>query len=146
MWLFSKYTLVILIFFGFVLTQGFFAQGANFNNYINDATDGSSLEEAIVLDNICDYKQCHSKKCILDVFEYTVLEQEFDYVASKFGIRGRDWEVVGETDIETHTLVKDKYYDDLGINVFATGENKVLHFDITSPVKALLEESYQRKG
>lgn len=129
---------MLVIFFGFVLSLGFIAQGASFNSYINDDTDGSSLEQAVIIDNICDYGKCRSKKCIVDVFEYTVLTQELDYVSSKFGIRGKDWEVVGETDIETHTLVNDKYYDDLGINVFSSGKNIVLHFDITSPVKALL--------
>ncbi|MDI6758952.1 MAG: hypothetical protein QMD94_04710 [Candidatus Omnitrophota bacterium] len=111
-----------------------------FIDFINDTTNGLSFEQAIAIDNICDYSQCRTRSCALSVFNRTVFGQEIQYITNKFGTRGKDWEVIDEDEVETDTFVRDKYYDDLGIELFATSEKKVLHFDITGPINALDEK------
>lgn len=116
------------------------SKNKGFIDFINDNTNGSSFDQAIVINNICDYSECRRRGCALSVFNSTVFEQEIQYITARFGVRGKDWDVIGEDNVEADTFVKDKYYDDLGIELFATGEKKVLHFDITSPVNALNEK------
>lgn len=122
-----------------------FAQGQEnrqFKNYINDNTDGSSFQEAVALKNEAVYKECRDRDCLLNVFNDTVHAQELEYVAEKFGQRGRDWQITGYDEVNAYTLTQDKYYDDLGVQVFATAQNPVLHFDITDSVHVLQAQKY----
>ncbi len=118
------------------------AQDKNFTDFINDATDGSWFDQAILVSNKCDFSKCRTKKCIYQVFNETVFEQECEYVSSQYGIMGRDWDVLGQDAVAADNFSNQRYFDDLGIEIFATSEKKVLHFDITSSVNALNDFVY----
>jgi len=134
-------SIFICLFFSFAFGQE--VKEEDFTDYINNDRNGSSFDEAIVLKNICDYSQCKTEDCLRDVFNKTILAQELDYVTKKYGRRQEDWEVVGTDAVQVYTLTKRSYYDDLGIQIFSTGQTKVLHFDITSPYDALMDKLYQ---
>ncbi|MBM3249310.1 MAG: hypothetical protein FJZ09_00480 [Candidatus Omnitrophica bacterium] len=113
-----------------------------FTDFINDATDGSSFDQAVALKDECDYSQCKDRACLKKVFDETVFNQELEYASDKFGKMGRDWKVIGSDEVNAYDLSLGTYYDDLGIENFATGEKKVLHFDITSPVNELERQKF----
>ena len=113
-----------------------------FDQYINNATNGSSFQEAVVLPDICDYSKCKTKDCPDKVFNKTVFGQELKYVSDNYGKRGKDWDISGFDQVDSYVFDNYKYYDDLGIEIMGTGENKVLHFDITASVNALREKQF----
>ena len=113
-----------------------------FTDFINNATDGSSFEQAVALKDICDYKHCINRACLEKVFDETVFAQELQYVSDNFGERGKDWDVIGNDEVDVYTFAQDIYYDDLGLQVFAAGEKKVLHFNITSSVHELERKKF----
>jgi len=137
----TKAVYLFLLFFAHIA----FAQGPSdedFTDFINNDRSGSNFEDAVALDNICDYRQCKTRDCLEDVFDKTILRQELQYLSDTFGEKGKDWDVIGYDEVDAYTFTQDRYYDDLGIQLFATGENKVLHFDITSSAEALKEREY----
>jgi len=113
-----------------------------FDQYINNSTNGSSFQQAVVLPDICDYSKCKTKDCLAKVFNKTVLSQELKYVSDNYGKRGKDWDISGFEEVESYVFDNYKYYDDLGIEIMGTGEDKVLHFDITVSVNALREKQF----
>ena len=113
-----------------------------FDQYINNDTNGSSFEEAVLLPDICDYSKCKTQDCLFEVFDKTMLGQELKYVSDNYGKRGKDWDVSGFDRIDSYVFDNVKYYDDLGIEIMGTGENKVLHFDITASVNALTQRQF----
>ena len=117
-----------------------------FDQYINNDTNGSSFQEAVVLPDICDYSKCKTQDCLDKVFNKTVLGQELKYVLDNYGKRGKDWDISGFDQIESYVFDNYKYYDDLGIEIMGSGENKVLHFDITASVNALREKQFSLGG
>lgn len=137
------FTLLFILVAKMVLAAG--QSDSGFDSYINNATDGSSFEQAVMLKDICDYKQCKNRACLEKVFDETIFAQELQYVSDKFGKRGKDWDVIGNDEVAAYTFAQDVYYDDLGIQVFATGEKKVLHFDISSSVNKLEEQRFRFK-
>ena len=124
---------------------GGFAQGADdegFKRFINDGSDGSSFEQAVVLRDAGDYSRCKSRACLLEVFDEAVIAQELEYASAKYGQRGRDWDISGYDAVEAYIYAQDKYYDDLGVEVFSAGKKAVIHFDITASVHALRGQKY----
>lgn len=136
----------LVIIFIFVFSSATFAQETkdkDFIDYIDDNRNGSSFDDAIGIKDICDYSQCKTKDCLRDVFKRTIFAQELEYITKKYGARGKDWEITGEDAVDAYTFTNKHYYDDLGIQIFSTGETKVLHFDITSPLDTLKDKLYQ---
>ena len=134
-----------LAIFLLVTFRGAFAQGAGdagFKGFINDSSDGSSFEQAVVLADKADYSRCKDKACLTGAFNEAVSASELMYVSDRFGDRGKDWEVSGYDAVEAYTFAQDKYYDDLGVDVFSSGKKIVIHFDITGSVHALKEQKY----
>ncbi|MBU1726248.1 MAG: hypothetical protein KJ880_01265 [Candidatus Omnitrophica bacterium] len=136
-------TLILMILF-FALSRVFAAAPGDsaFTNFINNDTDGSSFEQAVVLNDECDYSGCKTVDCLDKVFSETVFSQELKYAADNYGVRGKDWDVVGFDEVDAYVFDDDKYYDDLGVQLMATGESRVLHFDVTSSVNALDQQKY----
>lgn len=118
------------------------AGGRSFIDSINRATDGSWFNQAIMLNNKCDFSKCRTSDCARRVFSYTIFAQECEYVSGSYGVRGKDWDVSGQSSVDVYNYSEQRYYDDLGIEIFGTGENKVLHFEITSSVDALNSLAY----
>lgn len=118
---------------------------AKFKDFINRDTDGSWFDQSILLDNLCDFSQCRTEDCALRVFSDTVLKQEWEYVSEEYGVKGKDWEVSGNDVVQTYESASERYYDDLGVNIFATSENKVLHFDVTGSFEVLRDFVYNLK-
>ena len=50
----------------------------------------------------------------------------------------------GETSVDVNIFSNQRYYDDLGIEIFGTAEEKVLHFEVTSSVNALNDFEYNK--
>lgn len=117
-------------------------EGASFKDFINDSADGATFQQAIVIKDTADYGACKDKACLVSAFNESVFGQELDYVSSKYGVRGRNWEVSGFDAVDAYTLASDKFYDDLGVDLFSSGKKIVIHFDITSPVHALRGQKY----
>lgn len=141
-WLVGIFLLGLMpVFMAFASQSG----DGQFIDFINDAQDGSDFPQAISINNQCDYKVCSTNECALSLFNKTVFEQELRYVENKFGTRGRDWDLIGQDSVEVYAYGADRYYDDLGIQVVSTGEKKVIHFDITSPVSAYYGQKYSEK-
>lgn len=125
------------------------AQGVEdkgFVSFINNSSDGTWFSQAILLNNKCDFSSCHSRKCAAEIFNETIFKQECDYVSSVYGARGKNWEVTGSNPVEANIFSNQRYYDDLGVNVFSTGENIVLHFDVTSSVDLLRDFEFKKLG
>jgi hypothetical protein len=140
-----KFLKVLFLLFFILVSQKTFAQQpgpGEFDSFINNDTDGSSFDQAVVLDNVCDYSKCKTKDCLLDVFNKTVSGQELQYVSDNYGQRGKDWEVTGYDSVAAYVFDDDKYYDDLGIQIMGTGQIIVLHFDITSPVNVFEQKKF----
>jgi len=143
--------LIIALPFFLLAAQSVFAEqpgrGA-FNKFINNDTNGSSFQESVLLPDICDYSKCKTQDCLTEVFNKTVLSQELQYVSDNYGKRGKDWNVSGFDRVDSYVFDNVKYYDDLGIEIMATGENKVLHFDITSSVNTFKDKQFytEEKG
>lgn len=121
-------------------------QDKSFVNFINNSSDGNWFDQAILLKNKCDFSSCRSRKCAVLIFNETIFKQECDYASSVYGPRGKNWEVTGSNPVEANIFSNQRYYDDLGVNVFSTGENIVLHFDITSSVDLLRDFEYKKLG
>jgi hypothetical protein len=117
----------------------------NFDSFINNATDGSSFDQAVLLKDECDYSRCRNRACLEQVFDDTVYAQELKYASEKFGQRGKDWDVVGNSEVDAYDFAQDTYYDDLGIQLFSTGKKIVLHFDITSSVETFQQKRFSFK-
>ena len=143
-----RFKSIIILSFIFLTGQGAFAEepgiGA-FDKFINDDTNGSSFEEAIVLPDICDYSNCKTKDCLVEVFNQTVFSQELKYVVDNFGQREKDWNVAGFDEIDAYVFDDDKYYDDLSVEIVGTKKNKVLHFDVTGPVNSLRQQQFSKR-
>ncbi len=116
----SKQILICII---FLLTPiMFFAaelQSQKDNQTISVNRDGSSFEKAIIIKYIGDYSKS--------------IGQEYQYLTTKFGIRGKDWELVRQALITR----EDKSYDEMVIELFPSQEIITLYFDITEPFTEL---------
>ncbi|MFA4853890.1 MAG: hypothetical protein WC616_00885 [Candidatus Omnitrophota bacterium] len=137
--------LIIALSFLFLTAQSAFAEESGigaFNKFINNDTNGSSFEQAVVLPDICDYSKCKIKDCLINVFVKTVFGQELKYVSDNYGQRGKDWDIAGFDEVDSYVFDDDKHYDDLGIEVMGTGKNIVLHFDVTASVNALEQQGF----
>jgi len=132
-----KYFIFLCIFLLPLVAFGEDTGNETFKDFINDATNGSSFEQAILLNNECDFSACKTRDCARRLFMETISRQEDDYVRSHYGARGKDWNVTGQDSVDAYQLTNDRYFDDLGIQIFSTGKNTVLHFDITSSFHAL---------
>ncbi len=122
------------------------ARDKNFVESINKDTDGSWFDQAILLDNECDFSKCRTSECVQRVFSDTIFRQECEYVSSQYGTRGKEREVSGQSAVEVNIFSNRRYYDDLGIEVFGTAEKKVLHFEVSSSVDALNDFEYKNQG
>jgi len=120
------------------------AQEGVFVDFINKDTDGSWFDQAILLDNECDFSECSTSECVRRVFNDTIFRQEYAYACSQYGIRGQDWDVSGQGSVEVSIFSNQRYYDDLGIQIFGTAKKKVLHFEVTSSVDALNDFEYKK--
>lgn len=120
------------------------AREGQFLDFINNTGDGSDFPQAISINNQCDYKACATEQCGQDLFNKTVFEQEIRYVENQFGVRGKDWDLIGQDSVEIYADGADRSYDDLGIQIVATGEKKVLHFDVTGPISAFYGWKYSK--
>jgi len=140
--------LIIILSFLLLDSQGTFAEQpgtAAFDKFINNDTDGSSFEEAVVLPDICDYSKCKTQDCLLEVFDQTVFSQELKYASDNYGKRGKDWDVAGFDEVNSYVFDGDKYYDDLSVEIMGTGKNKVLHFDVTASVNVLRQQQFSER-
>ncbi|MBU0547384.1 MAG: hypothetical protein KJ710_00490 [Candidatus Omnitrophica bacterium] len=141
----NRKQLIVALSFLFLIVQSVFAQESGtgaFNEFINNDTNGSSFKEAVVLLDICDYSKCKIKECLIDVFNKTVSMQELKYVADNYGQRSKDWNIAGFDEVNSYVFDNNKYYDDLGIEIMGTGENIVLHFDVTASVNVLEQQRF----
>jgi hypothetical protein len=138
----TVYLEIISLFLPLSLASAMGTQDAAFKGYINDITRGEDFQDAIEIDDICDYSGCKTRECAEDVLERTIFRQEYQYVSDKYGTRGKDWDIAGGDEVNYYTLTRERYYDDLAIEIFATGQEITLHFDVSSPVKTF-QEKYQ---
>lgn len=106
----------------------------SFLGFING--DGSSIDEAVIIKNISDYRDCRDEECRSEEFSKNI-EQEYDYCTQTYGIMYRDWEVAGKSELEVDIEQNDKYYDELSITLLPSRQIKHLYFDITDCVLAL---------
>jgi len=144
--LMNKKQLIVALLFIFLTAQSAFGEEPGteaFNKFINNDTDGSSFQEAIVLSDICDYSKCINKECLMDVFNKTVSIQELKYVTDNYGQRGKDWNISGFGEVNAYVFNNDKNYDDLGIEIMGTEKNIVLHFDITASVNMFEQQRFK---
>jgi hypothetical protein len=137
-----KYCIFLSIFLLPLIASGQEAGNKKFKDFINDATDGSWFDRPILLKNECDFSLCTTWDCGRQLFIETISRQEYDYVRSQYGTRGKDWDVTGQDSVSVYELANERYFDDLGIQIFSTGEKKVLHFEITSSAEALKDFEY----
>lgn len=128
------------------MASGLKAQDKKFIDFINRDTDGGWFDQAILLDNQCDFSKRSTKECALQLFNDTIFRQECEYVSSQYGVRGRDWEVSGESAVDVNIFSNQRYYDDLGIEIFSASKEIVLHFEVTSSVNALKDFEYEKFG
>lgn len=122
------------------------AQDNKFTDFINRDTDGSWFDQAILLSNKCDFSKCGTKECAYQLFNDTIFKQECEYVSSEYGVRGKDWEISGESAVDVNIFSNQRYYDDLGIDIFSTSKEIVLHFEVTSSVNTLKDFEYEKFG
>jgi len=131
----NRWIIVLL----FLIAQSAFTgelEAVNFDQFINNDTSGASFEEAVILPDRCDYSKCKTRDCLQDVFDATVFGQELKYTVDNYGVRGKDWDVSGYDEVDSYIFDDDRYYDDLGVEIMGTKENRVLHFDITASANA----------
>ncbi|MCX5704644.1 MAG: hypothetical protein NTZ92_01040 [Candidatus Omnitrophica bacterium] len=86
---------------------------------VSASRDGSSFEKAIIIKYIGDY--------------YKSIEQEYQYLETKFGTGGKNWNLVKQS-------LKDKEgkaYDEMIVEVLPSKEIIILYFDITEPFAEL---------
>ncbi|MFH1876910.1 MAG: hypothetical protein ABH865_08445 [Candidatus Omnitrophota bacterium] len=69
----------------FILLMGFAA------HIVFAESEGSSLENAIVLKNISNYSKCTTRDEVIKEYRKNI-EQWLDYVNKRFGERGCGWE------------------------------------------------------
>jgi ribosomal silencing factor RsfS len=138
--------LMIIVFFIIMIFTGIAesAQDKSFIAYINNSSDGNWFDQAILLNNKCDFSGCLNRDCAVNIFNETIFKQECEYTASLYGLRGKDWEVSGQGDVVVNIFSNKRYYDDLAINIFSSGKNMILHFDITSSVNLLRAFEFKR--
>ncbi|MFH1889163.1 MAG: hypothetical protein ABH806_03640 [Candidatus Omnitrophota bacterium] len=141
-----KVFLFLLLILLLLAASSWDARSEDFVDFINKDTDGSWFDQAILLGNECDFSGCKTGACARRIFNDTIFRQECEYVSSQYGLRGREWDVSGETVVDVNMFSDQRYYDDLGIQIFGTGENKVLHFEVTSSVNALNDFDYNKPG
>jgi hypothetical protein len=107
------------------------------DDYINDVGDGSDFDKAVMLADTSDYAACANDECVRGEFKRAVFADECAYVASHYGKQDRDWRIVGHDEIVAYVFGLNTYYDDLGIEILATGKQKVIRFNITGSVESL---------
>ena len=92
----------------------------------NEKCEGRSKEEAVVIKYTGDYAES--------------IAQEYDYLDKKFGVMGRNYDIIQQSIIAEGAVV----YDVLTIKIFASGEQKDIYFDITEPYTELVKQ-FQKK-
>ena len=85
------------------------------NETISTSRDGSSLGKAIIIKYIGDYEKS--------------IEQEYQYLETRFGIKGKDWNLVRQSLIGK----EGKSYDEMIVELLPSKETITLYFDITEP-------------
>ena len=138
----------LMIFFIFISSVAVAQEPVNkaFNDFINDDTDGRSFEDAIILDNECDFSACKDIDCARQIFNDAITRQEVDYVERHYGKTGISWDVSGQSSVDVYKYARDRYYDGLGIRLFSDGQKIALYFDITSSVHELRHFEYNIQG
>lgn len=89
---------------------------------VESLRDGSSIEAAIIIKYAGDYEKS--------------INQEYEYLDSEFGVNGRDWQMTNQALLAQ----KERYYDQLIIQLLPSGEEKTLYFDITEPYNVLMKQ------
>ena len=92
------------------------------NEAISASRDGSSSEKAIIIKYIGDYEKS--------------IEQEYQYLETRFGIKGKDWNLVRQSLIGK----EGKSYDEMIIELLPSKETITLYFDITEPFGELSKQ------
>lgn len=131
-----------IIFFSIIfltVSVGWAAQpkDAAFVKSINDQGEGTNFDDAILLNDQCDFSECETDECLQKVFSETIFREEIKYIADKFGRPDIDWRLTGETPVAAYVWGVGRYYDDLVVHITATGKNQTFHFDITSSIDAV---------
>ena len=127
----------LLFIMAFLTACPVYCTAETFDSFINDATDGNSFQQSILLKNICDYSACDTEKSAQDIFSRTVFKQECDYISNKYGNQGAAWEIIDNEPVEAELYGEDNYYDQLTVKVYILDEQKDIYFDITDSVKEL---------
>ncbi|MDD5730436.1 MAG: hypothetical protein PHN57_04845 [Candidatus Omnitrophica bacterium] len=87
------------------------------------AQEGSSMEKAIIIKFIGDYKKS--------------IGQEYEYIKKHFGVIGQDLQINGQS----LKMENGKYYDEISISLIKTKEIKTLYFDITEPFAQMVKQT-----
>ena len=90
--------------------------------------DGSTLEKAVLIGYVGNYPDS--------------IAQEYAYISSLFGVRGKDWQLVGTVNFEKNS----RSYDRTTIRIISSGGRKEIYFDITVPFQELLKQLHQMTG
>ncbi|MBU2102644.1 MAG: hypothetical protein ABH865_02810 [Candidatus Omnitrophota bacterium] len=107
------------------------------DNYINDVGDGSDFDKAVMLADSGNYASCDSDQCAREEFRRAVFADECAYITERYGKQNQDWRIVGQDNVSAYVFGLNTYYDDLGIEITATGKRRVIRFNITGPVESV---------
>jgi hypothetical protein len=130
----SKIPLIFIVMILWFGPAAFASEPSAFSQYLNG--DGSSIDEAVIIDKPVDLKPCNFGTCYNAEFP-KIVRQEHDYLVRTYGKEGVDWEIVGETAMEVDIDLNDKFYDKIAIKLISTQEKKIIYFDITVPYKLI---------
>lgn len=113
----------IILLLAFVILFAVQLQNQKGNEAISASRDGSSPEKAIIIKYIGDYDKS--------------IDQEYQYLKKKFGIRGNDWNLVRQSLMAGK---EGKSYDEMIIELLPSKETITLYFDITEPFEELSKQ------
>ena len=84
--------------------------------------DGSSFGEAVIIKYIGDYQKS--------------IDQEYRYLETKFGIKGKDWGLVRQILINKEGRI----YDEMIVELLPSKKTVTLYFDITEPSEEMSKQ------
>lgn len=76
--------------------------------------DGGSIDDAVVIIGVS--KQDEG------------LEAEYGFISKKYGLKGKDWRVVGQTIVKENK----KIYDMIEFEIISSSERRIYYFDVSA--------------
>ena len=112
--LFTFFLMVILLNCASRQTVDLRTQQEKATQIVYQGGDGDSMDDAVVIIGVSKQEEG--------------LDAEYNFISKKYGLKGKDWRVVGQTIVKENK----KIYDMIEFEITSSSEKRIYYFDVSA--------------